>query len=420
MENQTIGNAIDPVQFLFDAAEKMGLGAQAHQFVTVVLACLSATAGTIFHIHLAGPFSSGKSTVTRGVRTLLGSKYIVSSGAIQRLTPAAAARMNLRLMRKGLILDERAVDRELEALLRVTAAGDVAVRTITIKGQAVDLEIQPRFSIIEVMLDEKDLSRQDRSRYLRLRMPVDRDSRDHISALSRQRHTLAGLLRESAADSLAASFQAYLTELVTDTRVVVPFANLIRMDTPSQIRDRLVNQIIAATRTVAWLRQQHREIRDIEGIGSVLFATPADYEVIYSIVVAVGDDGQDEEIGDNAIKLLRIWARWARQNDNGGLRRTDIEQIAADELSIWQTYRALRELAKAEYASGPSGSGRSGDWRLTDIGIAAERPNLFHSLPTPDEIAEALQDSKVSPDTELAKRDVQSCAVAPHGGHSNG
>lgn len=382
---------IDPIAALAEAGKRLGFESQLRQLVIVVLACLSAAAKCIFNVHLVGLFSSGKSTVVRAAADIVGEQFVVSSSTIWTITAAAAARMNERLRGRCLILDERAPNKELEGLLRMAASGFSAARTITLQGSAVDLIVEAKFAIVEALLDDKQMNRQDRSRYLRVRMPSDDASRDNISALSRSGFTIFGMRRRRALEDFARAFQVVLAQLRSDIVVVVPFADMIRMNTPSRIRDRLTKHVLNATQTVAWLRQQHRPQGRDEVIGQYILATAEDYRIVYEIVTAIGDDGADEELSDNALNLFRMWSAWARNNGNRGLKRDDFGCVTARSLSTMQTYRALIELSDAGYADGPRGRGRGGHWRLTEIGLRSEHPNLFRLLPRPDSIAEGMK-----------------------------
>ena len=125
-------------------------------------------------------------------------------------------------------------------------------------------------------------------------------------------------------------------------------------------------------------------------VGQYISATAEDYRVVYDIVTAVGDDGADEELSDNALNLFRMWSAWVKSNGNRGLKRDDFDNVTEGSLSTMKTYRALIELSNAGYADGPRGRGAVGHWRLTEVGLQSEHPNLFFQLPRPESIAEAM------------------------------
>jgi len=378
----------DPLTALYEKAEELGFGPQKDQFVGVILACVSAASGRPVNIQLCGEYSAGKSTTIKAATEFVGPDYLAAKGSIQKFTAAAASRLADRITGRCVVFDERFHGNDdFDSLIRMAASGQTATRTILVGGEPTELTIRPPISIVDAMLSDQDVSRQDRSRYLRLKMNADQVTRDQISALNVERYTMEGIRRQTQCKFFGDAFQIFLAGLNRDFKVIVPFAKEIRIDTQSRVRDRLIEQVLNATCCVAWLRQGNRQKLQDSVEGTYLNADPDDYRIIYDIVIACGEDGADEELSDNAMRLHRMWLNWIYDNGNRGLARKSFDAVTKDEINEWKTYRALRELDQYGYATGPKGRGHIGEWRMTDLGMASDHPNLFGLLPNPNELA---------------------------------
>ena len=379
--------SVDPVNALDACIPDIGYGPQRQQLIGVVISGVSAAAGTPVNIHLAGDFAEGKTTVARAAADIVGPDFVVSSGSLQKMTAAAAARMAENITGRCTMFDERCRgDHEFDSMLRMVSSGHAASRTITMNGAPVELTIRPPVAIVEAVLANKEIAPPDRSRYLRLRMSSHETTREQITLLNAQRYTLEGVDRKLRYDMFTRAFQLLLARLRRNLKVIVPFATDITLETHSPIRDRLLSNVLNATCTVAWLRQEHRPRDHSASCGEYIIADVEDYEVIHSIVMACGEDGSDDVLPDNALNLFRVWSGWVRVHGNRGIARNAFDQIANGQLRHWQVYRALRCLADAGYAKGPTGRGTMGHWYLTDLGLASDHPNLFGALPTPEQL----------------------------------
>mgnify|MGYP001566841422 CR=1 FL=1 len=411
----------DPISAMYEFANQGGYWPQQHQLVSLIIAGVSAAATTPVTIQLAGEFSDGKSTVAQLAQQILGPDFVATSSSVQKMSAAALCRMGSNLTGHAIFLDERCRgDGQFEAMLRQAASGQRSSRVIVVKGEPIELTVDPPVAIVDLALADMPMSQQDRSRMLRIRMPSDEASRNHVTSLNLQRYTIQGIQRKVVLSEFCRAFQAVLAGLSRSLRVVVPFAEEIRMETKSRLRDRIINNLLNAVCTVAWLRQHHRIHRHDPDIGEYIVADASDYQIVYQIVLACAEDGSDGELPDNALRLFRLWSDWCRSNGNQGLLRSQLEELAAGGLGNWQVYRALRDLDKAGYASGGlMGRGLISHWRLTDLGLASNHPNLFGLLPKPEEIAAMAQDFKSAGTHELTDRPTEISSLAEGAVHES-
>ncbi len=336
----------DPIHAARQWADQCGFGLQKHQLTALIIAGVSAAANSPVNISAVGEFSTGKSTLAQMTQQLLGPHFVATTSSIQSLSPAALSRMGPTLTKHAVFLDERNCgDKQFESILRQVASGQRCCRVITVKGQTVDLEVLPPISIIDLSLDDRPVSLQDRSRMLRLRMPSTENDRDQISQLNLQRFTLLGARRRSRQTEFAQAMQLFLSGLTRGLQIIVPFAEFMQIRATSRLRDRIINNVLNAACTVAWLRQANREKVNDQEMGECLLVDIDDYRVIYEIVINCGDDGSDGDLGDNELRLLRQWSAWVKVKGNAGLRRQQFETVTNGEMSPWQVYRALGALA---------------------------------------------------------------------------
>lgn len=388
----------DPIGALYERADTVGFSGQSRQLVLLTIAGVSAGAGTPVNVLCVSEPGGGKSIVIKAVVEIVGPDFIATAGTVQSMTSAAFSRMAEGITHHTLVFDERTRgNEEFGSMVRMAASGQTATRVITVKGEPVELRVLPPVAFIDPSLPDRPMSLQDRSRCLRIAMGTDAVTRDTITSSSLARYTLNGRRQQDSLREFARAFQLFLSGLQRDLTVVVPFAPLVRIPKHSPLRDRLLNNVLNAVCTVAWLRQSVRDRRTDDGVGEYIEAAIDDYRVVYDIVVSIGEDGSDGELPDNALLLLRLWRHWIGENGNAGLPREQFGAVTDSALSPWQTYRALKELDKAGYAMGPSGRGRTGRWTLTDLGLRADHPNLFQLLPAPDELAEQAQNCKPGP-----------------------
>lgn len=414
---ETLGR--DPIQAARQWADECGFGPQKHQLIALLIAGVSAAVNYPVSISLVAEPSGGKSTIAGVAQQILGREFVASASSIQRLSPAALSRMGPKLTRHAVFLDERhRGDHQFESMLRQVASGQRCSRVVVIKGQDVEYEVLPPVSIVDLTLDDHPVSLQDRSRMLRLRMPSTENDRDQISELNLQRFTFAGVKRRSRQTDFAQAMQLFLSGLPRGVRILVPFAEVMQIRATSRLRDRLINNVLNATCTVAWLRLANRERVHDDELGECIIADIEDYRVVYEIVLNCGDDGSDGDLGDNELRLLRQWSEWVKEKGNNGLRRQQFDAVTKGEMSTWQVYRALGALADGGYAIGPRGRGQVGLWQLTEMGLAADHPNLFGLLPNPDEIAERMLNRNPFSQNDLNLIGNVNCRIAMEGANA--
>ncbi len=375
----------DPVGVLEQDIDDLGFSVQHDAFVMAVLSEVSAAAQHPLSVLLVGNPASGKSTVAGTTAQLVGTDFVVSASGMNQMTAAAASRMAERLTHHCLVCDERAGNSQFDALWRQALSGRPASRIITVQNQPVELTVMPPISSVEAVLSDKEMTPQDRSRYLRIRLREDGEALNAIRRLTRQSATVDGRRRQQLLEHRARAYQVFLASLRRDLFIEVPFAEQINVGEENGFAVRIEKHVLRAIQAVAWWRQGSRPVEYEADIGHYIQATPEDYAVIYDILLRSAEDGSTD-LSDNALLVFRRWKDWAAERGNTALGRKELNEFMTGRLSIWQTYRALRELRDLDLADGPTGHGIRGAWRLTDLGLATERPNAFLSLPNPDQL----------------------------------
>ncbi|MDM8004613.1 MAG: hypothetical protein QUV05_00455 [Phycisphaerae bacterium] len=372
----------DPINALRQHIIEVGMAAQQDAFVMAILSEISAAAGCPFSILLAGNPASGKSTVASTTSAFVGDEFVVSSGSLNRMTAAAACRMAASLTNHCMVCDERASNSEFDSLWRQALSGQKASRIITSKGEPIELTIIPPISSVEAVLSDKEMSQQDRSRYLRIRMCEDEQSLQTIRSSARASFTLEGQRRRSRMKTLGFAYRYFLSSLRRDLLVDIPFAHLLSVDGDSAVAVRTEQHLLRAIQAVAWLRQANRTVHHDPDLGRYILATPEDYEVVRGILIRSGEDGT-EDLSDNALYLFRRWKSSVLDKGNQSTSWYQLNQLSKSRLSRWQVYRSLTELRDVGLAEGVKST-----WRLSELGLCTDRPSAFASLPPASTLAD--------------------------------
>jgi hypothetical protein len=170
-----------------------------------------------------------------------------------------------------------------------------------------------------------------------------------------------------------------------DLFVHVPFAGQIALEDDNGFAIRMEQYVIRATQTVAWLCQHGRAVSWDEDAGDFIQATPADYRLVWEILLRSGEDGS-VDLSDNALLVFRTWKQWVAAHGDVPRSRLQMDDFLKPRLSTWQVYHALAELIELGLADGPVKRGVRCSYRLTDLGRATQRPNAFQSLPRPGDL----------------------------------
>lgn len=372
----------DPINALRQHIIEIGMEAQQDAFIMAVLSEVSAAAGCPFSILLAGNPASGKSTVASTTSTFVGDEFVVSSGSLNRMTAAAACRMAASLTNHCMVCDERASNSEFDSLWRQALSGQKASRIIVSQGEPIELTIIPPISSVEAVLSDKEMSPQDRSRYLRIRMREDEQALQTIRSSARESFTLDGRRRQTLIKTVSLAYRYFLSALSRDLLVDIPFAHLLSIGGDSAVAVRTEQHVLRAVQAVAWLRQANRMVYRDPELGHYILATPDDYEVVRQILIRSGEDGA-EDLSDNGLRLFRAWRSVVLTKGNQPVSWHDLSQLNKSRLSRWQVYRSLNELRNMGLAEGTKNT-----WRLSELGLSTDRPSAFASLPPASTLAE--------------------------------
>lgn len=395
----------DPIGQLMDDLQII-LGVHVAQGLLLFLLAVARYARCPCSVALIGPSSVGKTTVatriaaTQPVEDVKCLTHVTHAALAAGLgvTPTydSAGNRMIDLRQKLLLLDENALVRDGNVLssLRQVTSTEYTSRTKIERGYPVTTILRGLLTMVDCQLTTSDVDYQTANRMIPILLMDDADTLREIMVLASRRPTLAGRRQQQHIQETSARWRRHLRKLDHDLDVVIDFADQIQIDVGGSAGGRLthgprwLNAVHAVISAVAWLRQESKPRKKMEGSSSMILASRDDYRIARTVLREGHVLDERPLVPAPSFHVLKCWQAVAAADGNRPMSAPALYRRIAVAVDRGNMTRHLAPLILCELIRElpVRNCNRQKQYELTPIGLRTSTGSLLDSLPSPESI----------------------------------